>query len=142
VIRRIEQHQQTLVNWLLPADQNPAGRPRSGTSRPRSRSTASVAASEPDPYMAAVFRFGLLEDFDHLYRFLGADGIAWRGKDAAAILQGYTDILPGRPTAVEHRQPASTIFREPYDRDSRRSAQQAARADDHGGRETRPMTST
>jgi hypothetical protein len=31
--------------------------------------TASIAQHEPDPYLAQVYRFGLLEDFDHLYRY-------------------------------------------------------------------------
>jgi len=37
------------------------------------------------------------------------------GKDANNILQGYTDIRPGRPTMVEHRDPADDL-REHYDR--------------------------
>ena len=31
--------------------------------------TAAVAQTEPDPYQAQTYRFGLLEDFDHLYRY-------------------------------------------------------------------------
>jgi hypothetical protein len=37
------------------------------------------------------------------------------GKDANNILQSYTDILPGRPTIVEHRAPEDDL-REAYDR--------------------------
>jgi hypothetical protein len=37
------------------------------------------------------------------------------GKDANSILQGYTDILPGRPTVIEHRHPFDDL-RNPYDR--------------------------
>jgi hypothetical protein len=37
------------------------------------------------------------------------------GADANNILQSYTDILPGRPTAVEHRAPEDDL-RECYDR--------------------------
>jgi hypothetical protein len=55
-----------------------------------------------------VYRFGLLEDFDHMYRYSALmDRI--EGKDASAILQGYTDILPGRPTSVEHRAPIDDL---------------------------------
>src|SRR5690606_14713130 len=36
------------------------------------------------------------------------------GKDANNILQSYTDILPGRPTIVEHRHPSDDV-REPFD---------------------------
>src|SRR5690348_4629043 len=61
VIRRIEQHQQTMVNWLLPADQTPL-ETTIGFEQVAIEVTASVASAEPDPYMAAIFRFGLLED--------------------------------------------------------------------------------
>jgi rubrerythrin len=61
-----------------------------------------------------MYRFGLLEDFDHMYRF-GALLDRTEGKDANSILQGYTDILPGRPTSVEHRHPLDDL-RRPYDR--------------------------
>jgi rubrerythrin len=37
------------------------------------------------------------------------------GQDANNMLQCYTDILPGRPTVVEHRHPADDL-REHYDR--------------------------
>lgn len=114
VIRRVEQHQQTLVNWLLPPDQTPL-ETTIGYEQVAIEVTASVAAVEPDPYMAAVFRFGLLEDFDHLYRYAALmDRL--EGRDASAILQGYTDILPGRPTAIEHRHPLDDL-RAPYDRE-------------------------
>jgi hypothetical protein len=114
VIRRIEQHQQTMVNWLLPADQTPL-ETTIAYEQTAIEVTASVAAAEPDPYMAAIFRFGLLEDFDHLYRFAALmDRV--EGKDAATIVQGYTDILPGRPTALEHRHPLDDL-RRPYHRD-------------------------
>ena len=113
VIRRIEQHQQTLVNWLLPADQTPL-ETTIGYEQVAIEVTASVAIAEPDPYMAAIFRFGLLEDFDHMYRF-SALMDRTEGKDASALLQGYTDILPGRPTTIEHRYPLDDL-RSPYDR--------------------------
>ncbi|HEX7785857.1 MAG TPA: hypothetical protein VF653_06520, partial [Methylomirabilota bacterium] len=37
------------------------------------------------------------------------------GKDANALVQGYTDIVPGRPTSREHRYPLDDL-RRPYDR--------------------------
>ncbi|HLL25990.1 MAG TPA: hypothetical protein VK427_27820, partial [Kofleriaceae bacterium] len=112
VIRRIEQHQQTMVNWLLPADQTPL-ETTIGFEQVAIEVTAALALEEPDPYLAAMYRFGLLEDFDHMYRF-GALMDRIEGKDADTILQGYTDILPGRPTAVEHRHPLDDL-RRPYD---------------------------
>lgn len=111
VVRRIEQHQQTLVNWLNPGDQS-ALETTIGFEQVAIEVTASVAQSEPDPYLAQVYRFGLLEDFDHMYRYSALmDRV--EGKDANAILQSYTDILPGRPTAVEHRHPYDDL-RRPY----------------------------
>jgi hypothetical protein len=37
------------------------------------------------------------------------------GRDANALLQNYTDIMPGRPTSVEHRAPEDDL-RKPYNR--------------------------
>jgi len=112
-VRRIEQHQQTLVNWLNPADQSPL-ETTIGFEQVAIEVTASVAEREPDPYLAQVYRFGLLEDFDHLYRYAALmDRI--EGKDANALVQSYSDILPGRPTSVEHRDPLDDL-RRPYDR--------------------------
>ena len=112
-VRRIEQHQQTLVNWLNPADQSPL-ETTIGFEQVAIEVTASVAESEPDPYLAQVFRFGLLEDFDHMYRYAALmDRV--EGKDANTLVQSYSDILPGRPTALEHRHPHDDL-RQPYDR--------------------------
>jgi hypothetical protein len=112
-VRRVEQHQQTLINWLLPADLSPL-ETTIGFEQVAIEVTASVAVHEPDPYLAQVYRFGLLEDFDHLYRFAALmDRV--NGSDANNILQSYTDILPGRPTSVEHRAPEDDL-RRPYDR--------------------------
>jgi hypothetical protein len=112
-VRRIVQHQQTQVNWLLPADQSPI-ETTIGYEQVAIEVTASVAQAEPDPYLAQVYRFGLLEDFDHMYRY-SALMDRLEGKDANNILQSYTDILPGRPTVVEHRAPEDEL-RRPYDR--------------------------
>ena len=112
-VRRVEQHQQTMVNWLLPADLSPL-ETTIGFEQVAIEVTASVAQHEPDPYLAQVYRFGLLEDFDHLYRFAALmDRVM--GADANNILQSYTDILPGRPTAVEHRAPEDDL-RDHYER--------------------------
>ena len=105
----MEQHQQTLVNWMNPPDQSPL-ETTIGFEQVAIEVTAHVAATEPDPYMAQVYRFGLLEDFDHLYRYSAlADRV--EGKDPNNLLQGYTDIRPGRPTAEEHRDPADDLRR-------------------------------
>jgi hypothetical protein len=112
-IRRIEHHQQTLVNWLNPPDQSVL-ETTIGFEQVAIEVTASVAQSEPDEYLASVYRFGLLEDFDHLYRYSALmDRV--EGKDANTIIQSYTDIMPGRPTSVEHRASQDDL-RTPYDR--------------------------
>jgi rubrerythrin len=112
-IRRIEQHQQTMVNWLNPADQS-ALETTIGFEQVAIEVTAAVAQKEPDRYLAQTYRFGLLEDFDHLYRYSALmDRV--EGKDANNILQSYTDVIPGRPTSVEHRAPEDDL-RRPYDR--------------------------
>jgi hypothetical protein len=110
-VRRIERLQQTLVNWMLPPDLSPI-ETTIGYEQVAIEVTAHVAQKEPDPYLAQVYRFGLLEDFDHLYRFSALlDRV--EGKDAENILQMYTDVLPGRPTSVEHRHPKDDL-RRPY----------------------------
>jgi rubrerythrin len=112
-IRRVEHHQATLVNWLIGPDHSPL-ETTIAYEQVAIDVTAAVAQNEPDPYLAQVYRFGLLEDFDHLYRYSALlDRL--EGKDANNILQSYTDILPGRPTIEEHRAPQDDL-RRPYDR--------------------------
>lgn len=112
-VRRVEQHQATMVNWLLPADLSPI-ETTIAYEQVAIEVTANVAMREPDAYMAQVYRYGLLEDFDHMYRFSALyDRVA--GGDANNILQSYTDIIPGRPTMVEHRDPADDL-RDYYDK--------------------------
>jgi hypothetical protein len=114
-VRRVDQHQQTMVNWLNPGDQSVL-ETTIGFEQVAIEVTASVAQSEPDAYMAQVYRFGLLEDFDHLYRYAALmDRV--QGSDANGIVQSYSDILPGRPTSLEHRHPDDDL-REPFDKDT------------------------
>lgn len=106
-IRRAEQHQMTAVNWLLSSDHSPL-ETTVAYEQVAIEVTAAVAQNEPDPYQAQTYRFGLLEDFDHLYRYAAMlDRL--EGKDANNILQGYTDIVPGRPTSEHHRAPESDL---------------------------------
>lgn len=114
-IRRIEQHQATLVNWLLGPDHSPL-EITLGYEQTAIEVTAAIAQQEPDAYLAQAYRFGMLEDFDHLYRFSALlDRL--EGKDPNNILQSYTDILTGRPTIHEHRAPQDDLCHH-YDRDS------------------------
>ena len=112
-IRRVEHHQATLVNWLLGADHSPL-ETTIAYEQVAIEVTAAMAEREPDPYVAANMRFGLLEDFDHMHRYSALlDRL--EGKDANNILRCYTDVHPGRPTAVEHRAPEHDV-RRPFDR--------------------------
>jgi rubrerythrin len=112
-IRRAEQHQATMVNWLLSPDHSPL-ETTIAYEQVAIELTAAVAQREPDPYLAQVYRFGLLEDVDHLYRYSALlDRL--EGKDPNNILQSYTDILPARPTWEQHRHPSDDL-RTPYDR--------------------------
>ena len=52
-VRRKEQHQQTVVNWLLPADQSPL-ETTIGYEQVAIEVTAALAKAEPDPYIAQV----------------------------------------------------------------------------------------
>lgn len=114
-IRRVEQFQQTMIHWLHPPDQNVL-ETTIGLEQAAIEVTAHIARHEPDPYLKQVYELGLLEHFDHLYR-CSALYDRLEGKDANALLQCYTDILPGRPTSFHHRAPEDDL-REPYDRRS------------------------
>ncbi|MFA7387892.1 MAG: hypothetical protein WCZ87_09555 [Thiohalobacteraceae bacterium] len=112
-IRRVEHHQQTMINWLLSGDHSPI-ETTIGYEQVAIEVTAAIAQQEPDEYLAQVYRFGLLEDFDHMYRY-SALLDRMEGKDANNILQSYTDVIPGRPTVDEHRHPTDDL-RDHYDR--------------------------
>lgn len=113
-VRRIEQMQATMVNWLIGPDHSPI-ETTIGYEQVAIEVTAAVAQTEPDDYQAQTYRYGLLEDFDHLYRYSGLlDRV--EGKDANTIIQGYTDIVPGRPLSQEHRAPEDDV-RDNYNRE-------------------------
>ena len=76
--------------------------------------TAWMCQNEPDPYVKQVFDFGLLEDFDHLYRYANLLEMK-EGVKAETLVGEYTEIMPGRPTAEEHRHPFDEI-RKPSNR--------------------------
>ncbi|HEY8368458.1 MAG TPA: hypothetical protein VIM86_04010, partial [Thermodesulfobacteriota bacterium] len=66
-VRRAEHQQQVTVNWLNPADQSVL-ETTIAYDQVAIELTAYLARMEPDPYVKEAFDFGLLEDFDHLYR--------------------------------------------------------------------------
>ena len=67
-IRRIEDMQQTTMNWLTPSRQTVLDTTL-GYEQVAVDLTSWLAQNEPDSYVKETFDFGLLEDFDHLYRY-------------------------------------------------------------------------
>lgn len=114
-LMRVEQHQATTINWLIGADHSPI-ETTIGYEQTAIEVTASVAQLEPDAYLAQGYRYALLEDFDHLYRYTALlDRL--EGKDANNITQGYTDIVPARATLYHHRAPEHELLT-PYGADA------------------------
>ena len=98
--RRIEDMQQTTVNWMTPACQSVL-ETTLGYEQVAVDLTAWLAQNEPDEYVKETFNFGLLEDFDHLYRY-SQWAYMVHGIDPDNILQGMTDVVIGRPTQNHH----------------------------------------
>jgi len=113
LVRRIEQQQQKAVNWLIPGDESNL-EATLGYEQVAIDLTAFVARSEPDPYLKQTFDFGLLEDFDHLYRYANLYDLL-EGKKAEEVIGHLTEVMPGRPTILEHRYPLDDI-RAHYDK--------------------------
>lgn len=114
-LMRVEQHQATTINWLIGADHSPL-ETTIGYEQTAIEVTASIAQLENDPYLSQGYRYALLEDFDHLYRYSALlDRL--EGKDANNITQGYTDIVPARATWNHHRAPEHDLL-EPYGLDA------------------------
>ena len=95
-MRRIEQQQQKAVNWLIPGDESTL-EVTLGYEQVAVDLTSWVAQNEPDPYLKQVYDFGLLEDFDHLYRYANLYEL-FDDKKAEKIVGELPEITPGRPT--------------------------------------------
>lgn len=109
LVRRVEAQQQKVINWLIPGDETTL-EVTIGYEQVAVDLTACVAKLEPDPYLQQVYEFGLLEDFDHLYRYANLYELL-DGKRAEKLVGSLTEIMPGRPTIFEHRHPADEIRR-------------------------------
>ncbi|OMI34586.1 hypothetical protein [Streptomyces sparsogenes] len=112
--RYIEQQQQKVVNWLLPGVSSVL-ETTIAYEQVAVDLTAWVARMEPDPYLKQAYQFGVLEDFDHLYRYANLYEMIEHRK-AEEIVQGLTEVMPGRPTPYHHRDAVDNV-RDPYDRD-------------------------
>lgn len=60
-----------------------------------------LAQNEPDKYVKETFDFGLLEDFDHLYRY-AQYAYMREGIEPNDLVQNRTDVIVGRPTQHHH----------------------------------------
>ncbi|MFT3764676.1 MAG: hypothetical protein QM820_04025 [Minicystis sp.] len=107
-IRRIDQQQQKAVNWLIPGDES-ALETTIGYEQTAVDLTAFLARTEPSPYLRQALEFALIEDFDHLYRYANLMDLIHEGRRAGEITGGLTEIMPGRPTALEHRDPRDSV---------------------------------
>lgn len=115
LIRRADsQHQQT-INWLNPADQTVI-ETTLGYEQVAVDLTANLAKNESNPYVKQTLDFALLEDFDHLYRYSCLYDYLEEG-DPDNVVQGKTEVKPGRPTVIEHRHPNESM-RKHYDKDT------------------------
>jgi hypothetical protein len=111
-VRYIEAQQQKAVNWLLPGVSSVL-ETTIAYEQVAVDLTAWVARAEPDPRLTQAYQFGLLEDFDHLYRYANLYEMIEHRK-AESIVDGLTEVMPGRPTPLHHRNPLDNL-REPYD---------------------------
>ncbi|MFF1299576.1 MULTISPECIES: hypothetical protein [unclassified Streptomyces] len=112
-VRYIEHQQQKAVNWLLPGLSSVL-ETTIAYEQVAVDLTGWIARHEPDPYLKQAYEFGVLEDFDHLYRYANLYEMIEHRK-AESIVEGLTEVMPGRPTKFHHRHPADNV-REPYDR--------------------------
>ncbi|MFI0423437.1 hypothetical protein [Spongiactinospora sp. 9N601] len=112
-VRYIEAQQQKAVNWLLPGLASVL-ETTLAYEQVAVDLTAWVARMEPDEYLKQAYQFGVLEDFDHLYRYANLYEMIEHRK-AEKIVDALTEVMPGRPTYLHHRDPVDNI-REPYDK--------------------------
>jgi hypothetical protein len=114
-VRYIEQQQQKAVNWLLPGASSVL-ETTLGYEQVAVDLTAWVARAEPDPTLQQAYQFGVLEDFDHLYRYANLYEMIEHRK-AEKVVEQLTEVMPGRPTKLEHRNPVDNV-RDPYDKNA------------------------
>ncbi|MGW0118590.1 hypothetical protein [Streptomyces sp. NPDC003327] len=112
-VRYVEAQQQKAVNWLLPGVSSVL-ETTIAYEQVAVDLTSWIARMEPDPYLRQAYQFGVLEDFDHLYRYANLYEMIEHRK-AEAIVDGLTEVMPGRPTRAHHRHAFDNV-RDPYDK--------------------------
>lgn len=113
LISRVEDSQQATANWMGPADQSVL-ETTLAYEQVAVDLTAWMAQNEPDKYVKETFDFGLLEDFDHLYRY-SQFAYMEEGIEPNDIVQNQTDVIVGRPTQHHHNDNGLRI-RKHYDK--------------------------
>jgi len=114
-VRFMEAQQQRVVNWLL-SGFNSVLETVIAYEQVATDLTAWVARMEPDPYLKQCYNFGLLEDFDHLYRYANLYEMI-EHRQAEKVVDQLTEVMPGRPTYLQHRHPIDNV-RQHYDRNT------------------------
>ncbi len=112
-ISRIEDSQQATANWMTPKDQSVL-ETTLAYEQVAVDLTAWLAQNEPDDYIKETFDFGLLEDFDHLYRY-SQFAYMTEGICPDSIVDNQTDVIIGRPTQFHHNDNGLRI-RKHYDK--------------------------
>ncbi|MDD4938545.1 MAG: hypothetical protein PHE18_02245 [Candidatus Omnitrophica bacterium] len=107
MVRRAEQEQQKMINWMIPGNESSL-EVTIGYEQVAVDLTAFLAQKEKDPYVKEALDFALLEDFDHLYRYANLMRLTM-GKEASDVTKEYTEITVGRPTSKEHRFPEDDV---------------------------------
>lgn len=113
--RHVEDQQQTTINWLTPADQT-ALETAIAYEQAEVGVAAMLAQNEPDEYVKESIHIGMLEDYDHLYRF----GEMYRfieDKDPSKILKGTFDAHQAIPVSEQHND-IIVRLRKHYDKDT------------------------
>ncbi len=106
-LRRSEQQQQKAVGALVPGAETTLEH-TIGYEQVAVDITAWLARNEPDSNVKKALDFGLLEDFDHLYRYANIMDMESK-RQAADIVGELTEVTPGRPTIAQHRHPFDAI---------------------------------
>ena len=105
--RRTEQQQQKKLANLKPIQEDIL-RHTIGYEQLAVDLTAHLAKRVSSAHVKQALDLALLEDFDHLYRY--ADLLDMdEGVHAEQLVGRYTEIMPGRPTIIEHRFPRDGI---------------------------------
>jgi len=112
-VRRVEQHEQTALNWLHPADQSPLE-----TTLAYEQTAVEVTARSPRTRRTPTTRRSIGSGCSRTSTTsIGSprSTTGWRARTPTPFLQGYTDVLPGGRPRSEHRMPADNL-RKGYNR--------------------------